>query len=307
MEDNKMKGLGNHLNYFIKDERGGVFILVALLIVFVLLGSAALAVDGGALYVARREVVNAADAAALAGAQELAIGSGNAAIKQQASNYAVLNGAEEIGDSDIFITSNTVKVNTFKEVNLTLARFLGLESLPVSATATAYIGPFQVFKGLIPIALKSSEITAADGSVIIDFHTLGPGNWGVVSFSGPGADNNPNNVANYIENGYPYPVPVGCPVTATNTGAAVACKQKTVDDALESIVGEEVYVPIISNEYEPGSKNVDIIGFAKGKVRSYDQKNCTLIVELLEVLDVSELNPDQTAANYGLVGVALIE
>ena len=297
-----MKRLGGFMVLFLKDERGGILVLVAVLIV-VLLGVTALAVDAGDLYQNRRMVVNAADAAALAGAQELAKGGSNNEIENQATTYAGLNGAL-IGD--ITITSNTVKVDTYNEVELAFARFLGFEKMPVSATATAYVGPFEEWEGLIPIALKESAITEG-GIVVIDFHTLGAGNWGVLSFSGPGSGYNPNTVAGYIRNGYPYPVKVYCEVTSTAPGKHVAGAQGEVNNALIDIVGSEVYVPIISNEYEPGSKPVEIIGFARVLVDMYDEDNTILVVRLIEQLDVAELNPDQSAQDFGLVGVALIE
>jgi len=55
---------------WMKDERGVSLIMAAMLIV-VLLGMVALAVDVGRLYVARQFLVNSCDAAALAGGMEL--------------------------------------------------------------------------------------------------------------------------------------------------------------------------------------------------------------------------------------------
>lgn len=52
-------------------QRGAVLILVALLLLFVLLGFAAFAIDFGYSYVVKNELQNAADAAALAGASVL--------------------------------------------------------------------------------------------------------------------------------------------------------------------------------------------------------------------------------------------
>jgi Flp pilus assembly protein TadG len=55
---------------WIRDENGAVIVLVALALT-VLLGMSALAVDYGSLVVAKSELQNAADAAALAGARAL--------------------------------------------------------------------------------------------------------------------------------------------------------------------------------------------------------------------------------------------
>ncbi len=83
---------------FCQQRKGAVVVMVAVTLV-VLLGCAALAVDIGYLYVARAELQRTADAAALAGAQALARGSGTPFgeylyledIYSQAESYALSN------------------------------------------------------------------------------------------------------------------------------------------------------------------------------------------------------------------------
>jgi hypothetical protein len=62
--------MGNDLLLWIKEERGVTFVVVALLII-ILVGVAALAIDIGHLFIVRNELQNAADAGALAGARFL--------------------------------------------------------------------------------------------------------------------------------------------------------------------------------------------------------------------------------------------
>jgi len=98
-----MKRLGNWLVLFLKDERGAVMILVALLIVFVLIGMAALSVDVGYLYLQRRHLQNTADAAALAAAWELPWE--NSAITTTALLYAGHNNIDSnASDTSIAVT-----------------------------------------------------------------------------------------------------------------------------------------------------------------------------------------------------------
>ena len=68
-----------------KDQRGAVliWILPALVVLF---GIAALVIDAGSLYVDRRRMVTAADAAALAGAQEMVL-IGSEALAQPRQGY----------------------------------------------------------------------------------------------------------------------------------------------------------------------------------------------------------------------------
>ena len=57
--------------HFLKDERGAVAVITAVVLFFVLIGIAALAIDIGRLAATKNELQNAADAAALAGTAEL--------------------------------------------------------------------------------------------------------------------------------------------------------------------------------------------------------------------------------------------
>jgi Flp pilus assembly protein TadG len=78
-------------------ERGVIVVFVALLMI-VLLGMTALAIDIGYLYVVRGELQNAADAGALAGAQVLYLNNGqqvNAGADAVATNYVTNNFSEQ--------------------------------------------------------------------------------------------------------------------------------------------------------------------------------------------------------------------
>lgn len=102
MEEKGLKRFNKWAEFF-TDEEGGVIILVALLIV-VLLGTTALAIDTGVLYQNKRELVNIADAAALAGAQELP--QNKAAATTEAIKYALLNDYVLTEDQITFENSN---------------------------------------------------------------------------------------------------------------------------------------------------------------------------------------------------------
>ena len=65
-----MKIYNQIINKF-KDQRGGVAIIVAIIVVFIVIALMALAVDVGRLYATKNELQNVADAAALAGAGKL--------------------------------------------------------------------------------------------------------------------------------------------------------------------------------------------------------------------------------------------
>jgi len=86
------------------EEKGAVLPFVALLMAFVLIGFAALAVDVGLLYTSKKEMVTAADAGALAGAKEMEIAlkspdtyeTAKAKAVKIAKEVAIANGADEV-------------------------------------------------------------------------------------------------------------------------------------------------------------------------------------------------------------------
>ena len=149
-----MARLSKLLKLFDKCERGAVLPLVALLIVF-LFGMAALTVDAGGLYSARREMVNTADAAALAGAQELAYAStkglSNEQVEQYAEDFARDNYHGELIDVQAeVINHHTVGVMVEREVDFTFARIIGFTTSEVPAYAVATFTPLAAGANIVP-------------------------------------------------------------------------------------------------------------------------------------------------------------
>ena len=93
------------IELLLRRERGQVLLLVALLAT-VLVGILALVVDGGFLYVQRRQAQNGADEAALSAVYELTYGGSAADATQAALQNAAANGFDNDG------ASNTVTVNS---------------------------------------------------------------------------------------------------------------------------------------------------------------------------------------------------
>ena len=104
-------------------QRGSVIVMTAAILV-VLVGMTALVVDLGLLYATRVQLTNVADAAALAGVQELPRNSDGA--YSSAAEYARLNG--KTGDRvDIRVLSGTtVAVKATRTVPLMFAQIFGL-------------------------------------------------------------------------------------------------------------------------------------------------------------------------------------
>jgi len=249
MGEESMKRNGNHLILLLNEERGGVLILVALLMV-ALLSMTALAVDVGLLYSARRQMVNAADAAALAGAQELINGGDAIAVAKQ---YAILENQADDAQASLGYyngspTHNTVTVNTEKTVDYLFARALPLneDSSDVAATATALIAPVVEMSGLIPIGIPEavySALTSGQEYTIItfdNFGVIGPGNWGWVNLTGHHGQQSTGDQVNNIIYGYPELKKIGDQIY-TDTGANLGAPGvlNTYDWKLDEYINDE--------------------------------------------------------------------
>jgi len=120
-----------------QDESGQVLVLFALLLT-VIFGFAALAIDVGGMVVTKSQVQNAADAAALAGAQDL---TNTAKAKETAIDYAEKNGV--IISSDNVETpydgdATKIKVECTRDYSYMFARvFPGFDKKTISASAVA--------------------------------------------------------------------------------------------------------------------------------------------------------------------------
>src|SRR4029079_4902145 len=125
------------------EESGAVLVFVAVCLV-VLLGMAALTVDLGRAVAIKRDMVNAADAAALAGADVCARTRDAAAAEAAAADLSSVNGADGAfsfsapncapgagaGTKTVTVTSRTF-------VNYLIAPILGFDGTNVVASATA--------------------------------------------------------------------------------------------------------------------------------------------------------------------------
>jgi Flp pilus assembly protein TadG len=132
------------------DESGATLVLVALMMVL-LLGAAALAVDLGYAYSVKRQLSSTADAAALAGAQEAGLKfkelNGCTTELRTAINGAVAathnaNYPQGVSSAPVpsVVCNNdriTVTVNEASSLNTFFGRVLGVSTLQPTATATA--------------------------------------------------------------------------------------------------------------------------------------------------------------------------
>lgn len=186
-------GLTRLIRRLFQEQRGTVVVLVALSMVS-LLGFTALVTDAGLLYLAKTELANSVDAAALAGGQNLLIDRETA--ESTASEYAAQNGADA-GEITVTVSDDAreITVTGRRTVNLFFARVLGHQTGEVRASATARVGPISSISGAAPLSIGRQEFVYGERYYLKDAPggegsgdpTHRAGWYGALSLGGKGA------------------------------------------------------------------------------------------------------------------------
>lgn len=151
----------------ISSREAGQVILVAVLVMTVVLGMAAMAIDMGMFFEDRRHLQNSADAMALAGVQELPL---NAPLaEQKAKEWAASNGIrpEQITTVEVrtkLFPNDTLYVELDKEFGWIFGRALGKTTANVGAQAAAQTGSLAGGFGAMPWALLQEESPCLDAN-----------------------------------------------------------------------------------------------------------------------------------------------
>lgn len=306
------------------EERGTALVLVACALV-VLLGCAALVTDIGLVYTCRTRLTNTADAAALAGVQELPWDSARA--QEVALEYAAANGvsAEEL-DVEVAADSRSITVRPRRKVQFLFARVLGFSEQEVGATATAVVAPLTGAVGVVPFSIEEQELDYGREYVLKE----GAGNG--IAQDGPdgkkygwyGAldpDNIPgggvNDYRERIKNGYQELLRVGDLILTESgnmsgpTSAGIAyrirqCRCGCRFDNFRRDCPRVVIVPVVSvvNWQENHPKKVEIKGFAAFFLEGVGgQGNDNYVIgRFIETVYSGEM---QNGKDYGLYAVRL--
>jgi Flp pilus assembly protein TadG len=281
-----------------KREEGVVAIVVAICLV-VLMGAIALTLDVGGLLYRRREMVNGADAAAVAAAMECAGGKGLGAATTAANHQFEGDspGSKATGYSLNSIvaspacggTAGHITVRYTSQQSLYFAPVLGLaNNHTVTTEATASWGPAGPFPIAVnlgpPDAFKTCFINALPGTDCYylfdnnqngngDFGFLNLAQWGWPSDQGCNGAGGANLLSGEITgtvgySQYVFHVPDHvCQISGL--------KGKDWNQALASIVGQTRAFPI-NDASQATAKRWYIVGFAEMTIVSVDQnaKSC---------------------------------
>ena len=171
----------------VSDDTGAVAVTFAI-VFLVLVAFAALAVDVGFWYTAKRQLQSAADAAALAGCRELSEGAGQAAIEGAAGTLAELNfttplDAVPVSEvTEIEIGSDYVKVTCDTDAPVFLSHFiLNRGTTLIQAQSVAKVGFLAGARSPVPFGLTILRIGELTGSIgdglLLEFSQGADGYW----------------------------------------------------------------------------------------------------------------------------------
>lgn len=156
------------------DERGGIAIIVAILMV-VLLGFAAISIDVAKLYSERTQLQNGADAVALMVAQKCATNEADPNCKADAplaadlANKNAVDGLSNVKSINLATASRTVQVEAgaketgtaTNSISLLVAGVLGIPSAEVSATSSVRWGSPVEGTTPFPLAFSVCQVSTA--------------------------------------------------------------------------------------------------------------------------------------------------
>ncbi|MPZ49734.1 MAG: hypothetical protein GEU75_10660 [Dehalococcoidia bacterium] len=123
-------------------ERGQVMVFVAILMTG-LVSVVGLVTDGGIVFSQRRDLQNAADAAALAGAMQVDEqayrASGKVVLDERAAREAAAQYLQDEGDLDysVQVSPAGVEVSVSRQASTSFLRLIGINGVDISAEASA--------------------------------------------------------------------------------------------------------------------------------------------------------------------------
>ncbi|GBD13268.1 hypothetical protein HRbin24_01292 [bacterium HR24] len=277
------------------DQRGNAAVIIALALV-ALLGAAAMASDVGVFLWNRQKLQDIADAAALAGIQELPEDP-DAAVAA-ATDYARRNGAGSGGwvlDSVQVVGTDALEVRlSYPDAPFLFGRALGLRKVDISVRARAAVQSPTRSDNVMPWALRDSvRQQARFGDVVTVKYSAGSGSqgdYGALAIIKRGSSQYEENIRNGVtlELSRTYDVETGNMTGATRDGmsyrfANTSTGCDTFDEVFQS-TGQGLWhfrrpecnpwsgngqgskrvvlIPVIADNEDPGRGQVTVMGFA---------------------------------------------
>ena len=289
-----------------------------------LLGFSAIVMDYGAAALLRRRLVSAADAAALAGAQELirSVPSAAALARSKALTYAQLNGvpAERITAS-VSPDLRQITVRVEDDVAFNFARIFGREEMNVGTHARAIVGPVAALSGIVPFSIVDQRLQLGVKYTLkySDWNdaSLGSGNYGALALGGTGARTYEIN----ITHGFNSPVAIG-DILDTEPGNMSGPTRRGIEHRIENAncgctpvnfrpdCPLLIYIPVVRVLSDKGGRTeVEVVNFAAFFIDRHNPPGSgkESIVTGTFVRNMTEGRVDANLSGYGLYAVNLVE
>jgi Flp pilus assembly protein TadG len=276
-------------------NQNGQATVITVVFLVVLLGMAALVLDVGSWYRAKRSAQSTADAAALAGAQSLPDTSAARTLAQQ---YATKNGGIGSGTvtfSSAQSTNDTITVQVSRPAPGFFSKLFGVRSVTTGGTATArsevisqarYVAPITVHykhallncKGPASHPTCNPDFGVTTTLNLEDLHQAGGGSgagaFGLINLNYGDSTGNvgAGTLADWLLHGYDDYLPLGTYYSAPSANF----NNSQFTSALDQVIGKEVLFPVYRLLTGPGSNaKYDIIGWVGFVITSYNTSGST--------------------------------
>ncbi|TMK95730.1 MAG: hypothetical protein E6G42_02100 [Actinobacteria bacterium] len=255
----------------VKRTQSGQAFVITILMLTALLGMAALVLDVGSWFRAHRSLQATADAAALAGAQELPDAPGNA--NSLANDYAAKNQSGLTGVtvnlSQSYVPNDTIRVHVTKPAEGFFSKVFGINSVDEGAAATARTAGMKSALYVAPIVVNQQHpmLNNCGGpcfgptyqTTIPVGSTGAPGAFGLVNLDPQsGGTSGASTLADWIRNGFDKYLDIGS--YASDPG--VKFNSNGIQDAMTARKGTEMLFPVYDTLTGQGSNaQYHIIGW----------------------------------------------
>ena len=296
-----------------RHERGQAAVLTVIFLV-ALLGAFALVLDVGSWFRAQRATQSAADAAALAAAQELPEDTGYASAL--ASQYLDSNGG---GDGQFAFSSrrlanDTISVTVTRQAPGVFAKLFGIDSVDVRAKASARSGTIDRAQWAAPIAvdrkhplLNCTPLPCFGTPTTLDLEKVGAGAFRLLNIDGSKGGTGGKIDADWILRGYDGYMPLDW--YGSDPGAAF--NDTKFREALDVRRGDELLFPVYDAVKSNGANfEYRVIGWVGFVVTDFKKvKGNNWIVEgyFVRVIWEGFLSESGSGADFGVRAVELVE
>jgi hypothetical protein len=248
-----------------RDQTGQAFV-VTIIFLGALMGMAALVLDVGHWYRAKRDLQSVADSAALAGAQALPGDPAQAAAL--AAQYSADNGgpAPNVVFTSKNLSNDTITVRVQRAEPGFFAKLFSIDSVTVASKASARAGVLGAAQYAAPFAIdkRQPELqctpdpcqTPAD----LDLEKVGPGAFRILNLDGSGGGTGSQILADWVLHGYDGMMPVqkwyysdpGAKFNSSDVASSLGIRE-----------GDELLFPVYDDVVGQGSGfNYHVIGWA---------------------------------------------